>query len=610
MQQSEGVVSFRVKVNGAEVRGSQAHNIQSVEVERTFNRPDLCVVTFAAPEVSAEKTLPTYKPGDALTVEAVRASARPIFEGEVTSIELEGRSGTTIYVLRAYDRRHRMYRGTKSRTFLDMTASDVVSKIAREHGIPLEVASTSTVFPYLAQNALSDGDYVEQLMHEAGYVSVYENKKALYKPLHSFDTKVETLEFGRNLDSYTFRRTAESWVSKVEIRDWDVKTKKEVVGAATSPKSVLSSGDKANGNTLGGAALAYRSSVVDQRSATTAAQAAIDRALSFSRHLDGVSDGNESLAPGKVVEIKGIDATYNGKYRLSFVRHRWDAETGYVTDFSCNDPRESSLTSLLAGAASAGAGVDQVGNRILGVVSAIVTDTRDEENLARVKVAYPWMPADDGKQIESQWVRLALPAAGKDKGWFLIPEVGDEVLVAFEHGDVRRGYVVGGLYNGVDKPPLKTETSVKQGKTLQKMFRSSKGHQLTFNDSDQNPGVELTTPAKKLTMHLDDKNGSMTLTAAASGTTVKVTADGEITITSDNGGVTIEAKQDITMKATGSIKLEATQNVDIKGNMNVSVKAGSNATVEGTAKAAVTGAMVDVKAQGVATLGGAMVKIN
>src|SRR6516162_486840 len=88
-------------------------------------------------------------------------------------------------------------------------------------------------------------------------------------------------------------------------------------------------------------------------------------------------------------------------------------------------------------------------SKIYGLVVGIVTNNKDPDGLGRIKVKFPWL--DD--KLESWWARLAYPMVGKKMGFFYLPEINDEVLVGFEHGDVRFPYILGSLYNGVDKPP-------------------------------------------------------------------------------------------------------------------------------------------------------------
>ena len=78
------------------------------------------------------------------------------------------------------------------------------------------------------------------------------------------------------------------------------------------------------------------------------------------------------------------------------------------------------------------------GDRLYGVVVGIVTNNQDPDGMGRVKVRFPWLSATE----ESWWARIAVPMAGKDRGAYFLPEVDDEVLVAFEHGEVRSPYLL------------------------------------------------------------------------------------------------------------------------------------------------------------------------
>src|SRR4051794_11476852 len=89
------------------------------------------------------------------------------------------------------------------------------------------------------------------------------------------------------------------------------------------------------------------------------------------------------------------------------------------------------------------------GGHAKGVAVAVVRENKDNSGLGRVQVSYPWY----SQPRASYWARVALPMSGKERGVYFIPEVGDEVLVAFERGDLRFPYVVGCLWNGVDKSP-------------------------------------------------------------------------------------------------------------------------------------------------------------
>src|SRR5438552_2340137 len=124
----------------------------------------------------------------------------------------------------------------------------------------------------------------------------------------------------------------------------------------------------------------------------------------------------------------------------------------------------------------------EAGGYVKGVAIALVTKNDDDEKLCRVKVSYPW----HDQPRESYWARLSMPMGGDGRGVVMIPEVGDEVLVAFEREDLRFPYVLGALWNGKDKPPLTND----DGKNDKRLVKSRKGHRLLFDDG-QRGVVEL-----------------------------------------------------------------------------------------------------------------------
>jgi uncharacterized protein involved in type VI secretion and phage assembly len=168
-----------------------------------------------------------------------------------------------------------------------------------------------------------------------------------------------------------------------------------------------------------------------------------------------------------------------------------------------------------------------------GVAPATVIDIVDPEGQGRVQVTLPWCPDSGGGRYEA-WARTATLFAGKDRGSWFIPEVGDEVLVAFEHGDPARPYVLGGLWNGSDPPPQ----SADRGNNL-KVIKSRNGVKVTFDDRDGREKLILETPGgQKIT--LEDGPGAVQI-EDSSGNRIKLEATG-ITVTA-SAKVTVNASQ-------------------------------------------------------------------
>lgn len=212
--------------------------------------------------------------------------------------------------------------------------------------------------------------------------------------------------------------------------------------------------------------------------------------------------------------------------------------------------------------------------RYFGVAIAIVTGNVDPEKQGRVKVRFPWY--DD--RTESGWCRVAYPNAGPGHGLMAVPEVESEVLVAFEHGDMRRPYVLGALYNGVDAPPTdRQKDDVKD----EKLFQTRAGNRLLLRDTDRDTLIELETKeGQKLTLRDEGTSGSASITArtkgghtltlddrekkavltTSGGHTLKMDdASKELTLTTSTGhSITIDAAGTLTVKAT-TVKVQATQ---------------------------------------------------
>lgn len=190
------------------------------------------------------------------------------------------------------------------------------------------------------------------------------------------------------------------------------------------------------------------------------------------------------------------------------------------------------------------------GGYVKGVAIALVTQNRDEENMCRVKVRYPWheQPQD------SYWARLAMPMAGRERGLVLIPEVGDEVLVAFEREDVRFPYILGALWNGKDKPPLAND----DGNNDKRILTSRKKHYLLFDDGTS--GVVELAHEKGRKVTFDD-----------GGIVVQDEHGNQIKIDSDSGAMTLQANGQLNIKAA-AITIEATGTLDLKANATLSVR--------------------------------------
>ena len=161
---------------------------------------------------------------------------------------------------------------------------------------------------------------------------------------------------------------------------------------------------------------------------------------------EGTSHGDPRLRAGTKIRIEGVGDKFTGTYSLSSTTHVFRGTRGYETNFVVSGRVARGLVDLARPAARRAWGD--------GVVVGVVTQNEDPEALGRVRVKYPAL----GDQTEGWWARISSPSAGEGRGLMMMPIAGDEVLLAFEHGDVRRPIVIGSLFNGKSKPGSLSQT--------------------------------------------------------------------------------------------------------------------------------------------------------
>ena len=191
-------------------------------------------------------------------------------------------------------------------------------------------------------------------------------------------------------------------------------------------------------------------------------------------------------------------------------------------------------------------------SRFFGVAFGVVTNNKDPDGLGRVKLKLPWM--DD--KAETDWARLVTPMAGAGRGFHFLPEVDDEVLVGFEHGNPEVPYVLGALWNGKDKPPEANE----DGKNDIRTIRSRSGHVIRLTDSE---GAE--------TIEIVDKSTKNSIVISSEDNTITITADAGITIKSAKGKLQLSGNG-VEITSQAAVKIEAKANLDLKAGPQLNVR--------------------------------------
>ena len=219
--------------------------------------------------------------------------------------------------------------------------------------------------------------------------------------------------------------------------------------------------------------------------------------------------------------------------------------------------------------------------RVAGVVVGLVEAvTGDPEELGRIRVRLPWLQGD----TLSAWCRVASVAAGPERGVFFQPHPQDEVLVAFEHGDLAAPYVVGALWNGVDQPPVPAEKRQEVS-----VIKTKGGAVIRLDDSASTIEIVDANGSRVL---LDSKQGSISLSAK-----VGTPPDGEA------GGGEGDGSAGGGGGESPSIELLAETNT-------VKISAASIVLEAQTSLAASSTGTVEISAEGVTSVGGSELELN
>lgn len=199
-------------------------------------------------------------------------------------------------------------------------------------------------------------------------------------------------------------------------------------------------------------------------------------------------------------------------------------------------------------------------DHLFGVTIGVVTSNQDPEKLGRVKVKFPWLSDHE----ESTWARVVSPMAGAQRGFYGLPEVNDEVLVAFEHGQMTFPYILGALWNGQDHPPATND----DGKNNQRLWRSRSHHEILLDDTEGAEKIVVRDGSGKNTIEIDTQRNAIHVQSEQS---LVIKTNGTLTIASDGGDVVIKGNN-ISLQAAQNLELNAKASGRLQAQTGLAVK--------------------------------------
>lgn len=597
-----------VSVNGTALTPAAAGLLERSRITDAANLPDSFELEFvdAGGIVLEQGGFSIGAPVTLAVSQNGTEGPQKVLDAEVTALDREDVGGELRTRVRGLDTSHRLFRGRRVAAYVDMSTADIVQKVAQRAGIKVSsISGPPTVMAHTTQDNVSDWVFLKRLADDAGCVfSVVDGKLTFGPP-----TKATTagsgsasavddpvvIEHGRNTLYLHATVTSAEQVSEVEVRGWDVAEKQKVVSRAPAKTDAaeLPTTDPAKvAKVFSSPPYVSGAGAGAQQPQDKLAESIAARIAGGFAEIEAQIIGNPRIRSGIAVRLRGFGAPFDGRYTVTESKHEFSSEQGYTTTFTVSDASDRSLLGVGSRPELAMAGV-----RMPGVVSALVSDiyggSGKPEDEGRVRLTFPFLSDD----YVSGWARVVQLGAGADRGAVVLPEVGDEVLVAFESGRFDRPVVLGGLFNGRDLPHGGWAAFVESGSVVRRSFTSRSGMAVELLER---PGEEM--------LRVSTSSGAqhITLTQTA-GQGIQIISEGPVSVT---------AKRDATVTAEGDISLSA-KNIALQATSELALSA-PKVKVDGAASLELSGTKVAVKGSGsaefssagVTVVSGALVKIN
>jgi len=588
---SSGVLKLSISCDGSPI--PDTIQIFSVETNHSTNRIPSAIITIIDGDMP-EGTFPTsdagnFKPGTLVEISAgYDSTAKVIFTGIVIkhSVKIAGENFARL-IIECRDKALAMTIGRKNANYVDKTDNQIISTLIGNYsGLSAVVDSTSVTYKELVQYYVTDWDYLMARAEVNGLLVTVDAGKVSVKAPVGSASPILTITYGVDLFEFQAEMDARWQLNSVTATSWDLATL-QVIQQTAAPASLTGQGDmdaKTLAAILGVSDFGLQTAA-PLDSATLTAWTKAQQTKSALARIKGRMQfqGHAAVKPGVVLEVKHVGTHFNGNVIANNVNHRI-AEGNWITEVEFGMPTYWFTEDYQIQAPEAAGWTAGIGGLHVGIVLKL---DADPEGQYKIQVSMPLMNAAPA----GVWARFASFYGSSGFGAFIIPEIGDEVVLGFFNNDPSCPVILGSLYSSKHVPPyqLTAENNYKALVTRSK---------LKMEFDDEKKVITFITPANNKVVISDDTKSILLLDENNNKVELSPT------------GILLDSPKDITIKAAGKVAISAVQNVEIAAQMDVKAT-GLNishaANIGFTAKGAAT---AELSATGQTTVKGAMVMIN
>jgi Rhs element Vgr protein len=574
------VCTTAILTDGTQIPGS--YHVISVSVNRELNRIPSATIYLKDGEASRStfeiSNSGSFVPGKEIEIQlGYRSQNETVFKGIIINHSIRVRRNSSLLVIECRDKAVKMTLGKKSKYFTEMKDSDIMEALIGTYGLQKEVEATNPDLKEVVQFDATDWDFLLCRAEANGQVVMIENGKVIIAKPATGSEAVVNVHFGNTLLELDAAIDARLQSESIKAESWNAGDQEIIEAEAREPETT------GNGNLStsdlsavfgGGAREIFHGGALSQPELQAWADGRLLKERLAKTRGTAKFQGFAGALPGKVIQLTGIGERFEGKMYLSGVRHTV-AEGNWETDVQLGlNPELFAETYNLRPLPASGL-IPGISGLQTGIVTQLENDPEGED---RIKVKLPLISTSD----EGIWARISTLDAGKERGTFFRPEIGDELVVGFLNDDPRNPVVLGMCHSSA-KPspePAKDDNHLKGYVSREKM---------RFTFDDEKKIILLETPGgNKLSLTEEDKG-------------IQMEDQNGNKITMNDSGIIIESSKDLILKAAKDIKIEGT---------NTQLKANSSFKAEGIGSAEVSSASTTIKGSANTVIQGGVVQIN